>query len=450
MDMQSFSYIPNTEQDRREMLKTIGVASVDDLFADIPESVRFKGMLNLPDALSEFEMMNELKRLARQNVSLEDAISFLGAGAYQHVIPSVVDAMISRSEFYTAYTPYQPEISQGILQAIFEYQTLMAELTGLDVSNASLYDGATAIGEAAMLSCSHTRRNRVLVSAAVNPDYRAVLETYARGQHVETDIIAEIDGATDHAELAAKLQDDVAAVVIQYPNFFGTIEDVRTVCEMAHAKKVLVIVSTNPIALGLLESPGALGADIVVAEGQPLGNSLSFGGPYLGIITVREPLLRKLPGRIAGQTVDRDGRRGFVLTLQAREQHIRREKASSNICSNQALNALAASVYLSYMGPDGLYDVAKQCLAKAHYARDRFMNAGAKAVHQAPFFHEFVLDLGAQSDQVLEALKTENIFLGVPLKNLGARYEHAVLLAVTEVHSKSAIDEVANRLEGLL
>ncbi|KYP80622.1 aminomethyl-transferring glycine dehydrogenase subunit GcvPA [Ferroacidibacillus organovorans] len=448
--MQSFSYIPNTEQDRREMLATIGVDSLDALFSDIPDAVRFKGLLNLPDAMSEYEMMNELKRLARQNVSLEDAISFLGAGAYQHVIPSVVDAMISRSEFYTAYTPYQPEISQGILQAIFEYQTLMAELTGLDVSNASLYDGATAIGEAAMMACSHTRRNRVLVSATVNPDYRAVLDTYARGQHVETDTIAEIDGVTDHTELVAKLQDDVAAVVLQYPNFFGTIEDVRAVCELAHEKKVLVIVSTNPIALGLLESPGALGADIVVAEGQPLGNSLSFGGPYLGIITVKEALLRKLPGRIAGQTVDREGRRGFVLTLQAREQHIRREKASSNICSNQALNALAASVYLSYMGPDGLYDVAKQCLAKAHYARDCFIKAGAKAVHQAAFFHEFVLDLGPRSEQILDTLKKDNIFFGVPLRSLGSRYENAVLLAVTEVHAKSAIDEVANRLEGLL
>ncbi len=448
--MKSFSYIPNTAEDRTRMLGSMELSSVEELFADIPAAVRLDRPMNLPASSSEWELMRELKELAGRNVHVEDAVSFLGAGAYHHFIPSVVDAVIGRSEFYTAYTPYQPEISQGILQAIFEYQTLVANLLGMEVSNASVYDGATALGEAALMACSHTRRRRILVARTVHPDHRAVLRTYASGQAVTVAEIAMTDGQLSLPDLERELSDDTAAVIIQYPNFFGSVEDVRDIAQRAHARGALLIVSAYPIALGLLEAPGSLGADIAVAEGQSLGNSLSFGGPYLGVMATTSALMRRLPGRIAGQTKDRAGRRGFVLTLQAREQHIRREKASSNICSNQALNALAASVYLSCMGPGGLREVARQCLAKARYAAERFTRAGAELAFASPYFNEFVLRLGPKSTQIVSALASEGIYFGVPLGEYYPELGEHVLAAVTEVMPKAAIDHAAERLEAMM
>ncbi|MCY0869790.1 MAG: aminomethyl-transferring glycine dehydrogenase subunit GcvPA [Firmicutes bacterium] len=432
------------------MLETIGVGSVDELFADIPESVRLHGPLNLPTAQGEWEMLQELRSLAGRNTAAEDAICLLGAGAYKHFIPEVVAAVIGRSEFYTSYTPYQPEISQGVLQAIFEYQTMVCELLDLDVANASVYDGATALGEAAMMACGHTRRNQVLVSAAVHPEYRAVLATYARGQRAGVVPIACAQGRTDIDAISDAQLEQAAAVVIQYPNFFGVIEDVRALAERVHAHGALLVASVNPIAVGLLEAPGALGVDIAVAEGQPLGNALSFGGPYLGVIAARADLVRRLPGRIVGQTRDREGRRGFVLTLQAREQHIRREKASSNICSNQALNALAASVYLSAVGPMGLERVARTCVHRARYARAAFVRAGARLVHEGPHFHEFVLDLGAAADRVCAEMERARVLFGYRLDRDYEQLQGCVLLACTEVVTVEQIDAVAKRLEALL
>lgn len=448
--MKTWSYLPHTAQDRAAMLSTLQLSDIDDLFADIPQSVRLGRDLALEPGVSEWSLMRELQAMASRNTHVEEVISLLGAGAYHHHVPSVVEAITGRSEFYTAYTPYQPEISQGVLQAIFEYQSLVASLMGMDVANASLYDGATALGEAAMMACSHTRRNRVLVARTVHPEYRAVLSTYARGQSVDVVDMPMADGVTDVDALEAMLSSDVAAVMVQYPNFFGSIEDVRRMADLAHAHGALLVVSAYPIALGLLESPGALGADIAVAEGQSLGNALNFGGPYLGVMTVRSSLTRKLPGRIAGQTRDRDGRRGFVLTLQAREQHIRREKASSNICSNQALNALAASVYLANMGPQGLHTVAYQCLAKAHYAQERFASVGYPRVFGGSFFNEFVINLGRQAAQKYKALTADGIFFGYPLDAVYEELSGHVLVAMTETTSKEQIDYVASRLEALL
>lgn len=449
--MKSFSYIPNTDLDRAQMLEALGMESVQDLFSDIPKEVRMARDYNLPSAASEWELSREFAALAGENRHVEEAISFLGAGAYQHYIPSVVDAVIGRSEFYTSYTPYQPEISQGVLQAIFEYQSLVAELFGLAVSNASLYDGATACGEAALMACAHTRRNKILVSQTVHPEYRQVLATYARGQGVTVQTAPEgADGATDMDALSQAMTGDVAAVLVQYPNFYGIVEDVRVVAEMAHRHGALLIVAAYPLALGILESPGALGADIAVAEGQSLGNPLSYGGPYLGVMAVTKELTRRLPGRIVGQTQDLAGRRGFVLTLQAREQHIRREKASSNICSNQALNALAASVYLTYMGAQGLREVGLQCMAKARYARERFMAAGARPLFDGPYVNEFTLQLPRPADEVVAKMAQKNVFFGYSLARDQARFQGAVLLAVTEIHSKADIDRAAEELEAIL
>ncbi len=444
--MKSFSYLPHTESDRRAMLDRIGVQGVEDLFADIPPDIRLDRPLALPPALGEWELLQDMRSLANRNRTVDEAISLLGAGAYNHFIPSAVDAIVGRSEFYTSYTPYQPELSQGMLQATFEYQSLVAELLGLDAANASLYDGATAVGEAAVMACAHTRRNRVLVSSTVNPDYRAVLRTYAHGQRIDvTELRAGYEFAPDALE--QEIGGDCAAVIVQYPNFFGSIEDVRTLADIAHGAGALFIVSANPIALGVLEAPGNLGADIAVAEGQPLGNALAFGGPYLGVIAAEQSLVRRLPGRIVGQTRDGEGRRGFVLTLQAREQHIRREKASSNICSNQALNALAATVYLSCMGPQGLREVARMCVDHAHYAADRFARAGFPKDGEAPFFHEFVLPLGPRAKEIRADMAAHGIFPGVDLGAYGPDFADRSLVAFTELVGKEQIDAVAERLE---
>jgi glycine dehydrogenase subunit 1 len=361
-------YLPMTEEDKRTMLETIGVSSVDELFSDIPEKVRFKGEYNIKAAKSETALMKELFKMATRNADLRRNVSFLGAGVYDHYIPVIVDHVISRSEFYTAYTPYQPEISQGELQAIFEFQTMICELTGMDVANSSMYDGGTALAEAAMLSSGHTKRKKVIVSSAVHPESREVLKTYAKGQYIEVIEVPVKDGVTDLDALKNLATEEIAAVIVQYPNFFGRIEPLKELEEIVHANKALFVVSSNPLALGVLTPPGKFGADIVIGDAQPFGIPTAFGGPHCGYFAVTNKLMRKVPGRLVGQTTDDQGRRGFVLTLQAREQHIRRDKATSNICSNQALNALAASVAMTALGKKGVQEMAeliyKRCIMR--------------------------------------------------------------------------------------
>lgn len=449
--MSTFSYVPNTSDDQKKMLNFLGIDQVSQLFEDIPASVRMNRNLNLWPSMSEIELERHMNKLARKNQDLTTLVSFLGAGAYEHYVPSAVDAIVGRSEFYTSYTPYQPEVSQGMLQAIFEYQTVVSELTGMDLANASMYDGPTALGEAGLVCCSHTRRNKLLVASAMHPEYRSVLATYAKGQSVEVAELPHTDGVLNMNQLDELCDASVAGVLIQYPNFFGCIEDVRAIADLVHSRGALLVVNTYPIALGLLQSPGELGADIVIAEGQSLGNAISYGGPYLGIMAARKELMRRMPGRIVGQTVDHDERRGFVLTLQAREQHIRREKASSNICSNQALNALAATVYLAYLGKQGIADVALQNFHKAHYLKNQLTAiAGVEAAFQKPFFNEFVVRLPKAASTVQEALINEGFVFGLDLGRFYDNMSDTVLLNVTEMRTKAEIDLVCEKLEGIL
>ena len=449
--MRSFSYVPHTEKDRATMLEFLGIADTEALFDDIPEQLRVKRALQLRPAMSELELERHLGKLAQRNQDAGQVVSYLGAGSYEHYQPSVVDAIISRSEFYTSYTPYQPEVSQGMLQAIFEYQTMVSELTGMDIANASMYDGPTAFAEAGIVCCAHTRRDKLVVAGSVHPEYRAVLDTYARGQSIEVVELPSAAGVVDSASLAQVLDGSVAGVLIQYPNFFGRVEDVRAIADATHAVGAVLVVSTYPIALGLLETPGALGADLVVAEGQSLGNPMAYGGPYLGIMAAKRDLMRRLPGRIVGQTSDHDGRRGFVLTLQAREQHIRREKASSNICSNQALNALAATAYMSYMGPNGMKEVALQNFHKAHYLYNALKGLpGVKIPFDGPFFNEFVVQLPKSAAEVQEQLLQDGILFGLNLGTFYPDLENCVLISVTEVRSREELDETVRRLGELL
>ncbi|WP_439444234.1 aminomethyl-transferring glycine dehydrogenase subunit GcvPA [Listeria aquatica] len=451
--MAKFRYLPMTEQDKKEMLQAIGVDSIEDLFADIPEKVRFKREYDLKPPLSEPNLLKELSRLAAKNVNTQDAASFLGAGTYSHYIPTIVDHVISRSEFYTAYTPYQPEISQGELQAIFEFQTLIAELTGMDLANSSMYDGATSLAEGSMLAAGHTKRKKILVSETVHPESINVLKTYAKGHHVEVKLIPEKEGLTDLEALQKEMNDDVAGVVVQYPNFFGQVEDLAAIEPIVHEQKGLLIVSSNPLALGILTPPGEFGADIVAGDTQVFGISESFGGPHCGYFAVTTKLMRKVPGRLVGETVDENGKRGFVLTLQAREQHIRRDKATSNICSNQALNALASSVAMVALGQNGLPEMAKQNVDKAHYARKRFKDAGFEVLFSEAFFNEFVVKLDNPVSEVNEALLKHEIIGGYDLSMYYPKYQNHMLVAVTEMRSKEEIDQfvetLVNSLEGV-
>jgi glycine dehydrogenase subunit 1 len=377
------NYVPNTAEDQKVMLESINKASTSELFSDIPEKVRLLNPLSLPKALSEPELLKEITAIAEKNIS---SPSFLGGGAYSHFVPSVVKHLIGRSEFYTAYTPYQAEASQGILQAIYEYQTMICELTGMDAANASMYDGATAMAEAAFLACRATGRKEIVLSCAVHPDYRKVLKTYARGADlVVTEIPYRQDGLSAHE--ACSLQ-NAACYILQQPNFFGCLEEVTNLADKVHSAGALFVVSADPISLGLLKAPGNYGADLVVGEGQSLGNPPSFGGPGLGLFALKKELVRQIPGRVVGQTVDSEGKRAYCLTLQTREQHIRRERATSNICSNEALAALAATVYLSVMGKQGLRKVAELCLQKANYLKKRL---GEEVVFASPSFKEFVV-----------------------------------------------------------
>jgi len=443
------NFLPNTDKDREEMLKVIGVSSVEELFGDIPPELRFKGDLKLPPALSEFELARHMEELAAKNTA-QDYVSFIGAGAYDHYIPAVVGHVLGRSEFYTAYTPYQPEISQAVLQSIYEYQTMICELTGMDAANASMYDGASAAAESVTIAAGLTRRKRALVSKTVHPETRAVISTYADARDIVVEEIDYTQGVTDVESLAAKLGDDVACVVIQQPNFFGALEPVDEISAKVKQSGAAFIVSVNPMTLGLLRPPAEYGADIVVGEGQVFGSPMAFGGPYLGILAVTHKLLRRMPGRLVGMTTDDQGNRGFVLTLQTREQHIRRERATSNICSNQALNALAAVVYLSWAGKHGLREIGEQCVQKAAYLAGKISKIdGFSLAWEAPFFNEFAIKCPVDAEQVLEALLEQNILAGYPLGRAYPELKQYLLIAVTEKRTKQEMDALVAGLEGL-
>ncbi len=442
-------YLPLTDEDRREMLKEIGVDSVEDLFSDIPKEVRLKRDLDLPPAMSELEAVKHMNSLAAKNKHLNNCTSFMGAGVYDHFIPSVIKHITGRSEFYTSYTPYQAEISQGILQAIFEYQTMICQLTGMDVANASMYDGGTAVAEGAIMGCGATRRSKALVSRAVSPFYRAVLQNYFNSRGLELEEIPLKGGHTDFLKLEEMMDDQVASVILQQPNFFGLVEDLESVAETVHNHKGVLVVSADPISLALLKAPAEYGADIVVGEGQALGVPPSFGGPLLGIMAARSKFVRQLPGRIAGETVDSEGNRGFVLTLQTREQHIRREKASSNICSNEALVALAAAVYMASMGPHGMREVAEQCVQKAAYAREKIsaLNGYAPAF-EGQYFKEFAIKVPGKPEELNQKLLQKDILGGVDVAPFYPEMENTMLFAVTEKRTREEIETLVRELEG--
>ncbi|UHA73569.1 aminomethyl-transferring glycine dehydrogenase subunit GcvPA [Paenibacillus sp. 481] len=453
MKKQKHRYIPMTEQDQIDMMQTIGISSIEELFRDIPAAVRYEGILPMSSALDEQAMLLHMKDLAGRNADFEQYVSFLGAGIYDHHVPVVINHVISRSEFYTAYTPYQAEISQGELQAIFEFQSYICELTGMAVANASMYDGATALAEAGALASGATKRKQLIVSRTVHPEARAIVKTAARGLNLDVVEIDYVNGVTDLQQLEAHVSEQTAAVLIQSPNFFGCVEDVRAIEPIIHAKKGLLVLSTNPLSLGVLESPGKLGADVVVGDAQPLGISAAFGGPTCGFFAVTEALMRRMPGRIVGQTQDLDGKRGFVLTLQAREQHIRREKATSNICSNQALLALCASVYLSTMGKTGLQEVAHLNVQKAHYAAAQFAKrADLSLPFSAPFFNEFVIKLpsGANMTEINKKLLDAGVLGGYDLGKAYPELQGHMLIAVTERRTKEQMDQFVERLEACL
>jgi glycine dehydrogenase subunit 1 len=444
-------YIPHTEEDVARMLERIGVGSVEDLFVEVPEAVRLKRPLDLPEPLSESELLRELQGLAAQNATVNTHSSFLGGGAYNHFSPAVVDHLISRSEFYTAYTPYQPEISQGTLQAIFEFQSLICQLTGMDAANASMYDGASACAEAVLMSVRMTRRKKVLLSKALNPRYRQTVATYCSylGLQLE-EVPVAADGRTDKAALAAGLDKETAAVILGYPNYFGVIEDLGAAADAAHGQGALLVTAVaEPVALGLLKSPGELGADIVVGEGQGFGLPLSYGGPYVGFFAATKKGLRSMPGRLIGETTDLDGKRGFVLTLATREQHIRREKATSNICSNQGLCALMATIFLSLLGKQGMRELATQNHAKADYARQQVAALdGFSLPFDSPFFNEFVVRCEGGVEPVLARLEGEGILAGIPLAADYPELADCLLVCVTEQNSREDIDALVTALAG--
>lgn len=443
-------YIPMTAQDRQAMLDAMGIASVNELFADIPEHLRMSRDLNLPPALAEAELTRHMKALASKNVNLEDTVSFMGGGVYDHHIPAIVKHLTSRGEFLTAYTPYQAEISQGVLQSIFEYQTLIAELTGMEAANASMYDGATALAEAALMACNATRREIVVLPDNLHPEWKEVCELYLSNQDVQILYLPynEETGTIDHSALRDLNGKELACIAVQQPNFFGLIEDIDPISEFIHEAGGLLVMAVDPISLGVLKSPGEYGADIVVGDGQSLGNPMSFGGPSLGFFATSGKLIRRMPGRIVGETVDGDGRRGFVLTLQTREQHIRREKATSNICSNQALNALAAAIYLSVLGKQGFREVAYQCLQKTAYFRNKLVEKTSfRPKFTAPSFREFVVTGDVEWDEINEKLLEKGFLGGLTLKRVGLDKE--VLFAVTEARTKAEIDRFVELLGGM-
>lgn len=440
-----YPYLSQTEGDIKKMLEVIGVNDVEDLFSDIPEDLRLKNDLNLPKAMSELEVRAKIGNMAKKNKA--NLPIFMGAGIYDHYIPSIIPAITSRSEFYTSYTPYQPEVSQGTLQYIFEFQTMICDLTGMDVANASVYDHSNAVVESAIMCSVVSRKKKVLVSETLNPSARRVLDTYAHAQNLEIEVIPEKDGVTDVDKLKTMVDDETACVICQSPNFYGIIEDLKTLADITHtSKKAAFVASVDPIFLGVSKRPGDLGCDVVIGEGQALGIPMNFGGAYLGFMAVTDKFMRKMPGRIVGQTVDRNGKRCFVLTLTAREQHIRREKATSNICSNQGINTLAATIYLTVMGKQGLREVAKLCTQKAHYLQKKLEEKGLKLKYNKPFFKEFVVE-GLTSEQQKELLKDKDMIGGFPLSKLLKERTNEILFAVTEKRTKEEMDALVSALE---
>ena len=430
----SFHYIPNTEQDRAEMLRTLGIDTVEDLFADIPQQFR-DPPLNIPPPLSELELRRELEALASRNRNLRDCASFLGAGVYNHFSPSIVRSIISRGEFLTAYTPYQPEVSQGTLQATYDFQTMVCNLFGMEVANAGMYDGASALAEAALMACRITGRGRVIVQDTVSPAYRQVISTYTGPQGIEVDTL-DPGGP--------RMPDDAACLIVQYPNFFGYLDDLSALERMAHESGALLVVSASPVAMGLFRSPGEYNADIVTGEGQALGIPPSFGGPYVGLFAARQEYVRQMPGRIAGKTVDSQGRAGYVLTLSTREQHIRRERATSNICTNQALMSLAATVYLAALGKHGLRHVAELCYHKAHYAASLIGEIpGFSLPFQSAFFNEFAVQCPVPPAEINRRLLERDIIGGLDISDL---IPGGMLFCVTEMNTREEIETLAEAL----
>jgi glycine dehydrogenase subunit 1 len=432
-------FLSNSNQDIKEMLATIGVSSFEQLVANIPKSLRHTGDLNIPAPMSELEVTALVNGIGIKN---KTGISFLGGGAYDHYIPAVVDALLSRSEFYTAYTPYQPEVSQGTLQAIYEFQSMICELTQMDVTNASMYEGGSALAEALLLAAAHTGNNKVLIAGTVNPRYAAVLETYTRFTQISLVSLQRTTMKTSVEEIKEHLDEQVAGVIIQHPNYFGQLEDVVEIGSLLQKYPALFIVHYDPLSLGLLAPPGACQADLAVAEGQVLGNHMNFGGPYLGLFSGTEALVRKLPGRLVGLTKDIEGRQGFVLTLQTREQHIRREKATSNICTNSGLMALAATFYLALLGKRGIRRVAELCLQKSHYLAQKLQQIeGVHLAGNQPFFKEFVVHFPVQVSKIRKALQKQYILPGIDLSPLG--FENCLLVAVTEKRTRDEMDRYA-------
>ncbi|OGC79821.1 MAG: glycine dehydrogenase (aminomethyl-transferring) [candidate division Zixibacteria bacterium RBG_16_40_9] len=445
------TYNPHTEENRKQMLKEIGVERFEDLIPCVAEEIKLKKPLQLPKKLSELELVTELKKVSEENKNLSEYINFLGAGIYDHFIPAAVDHIISRSEFYTAYTPYQAEVAQGTLQVIYEFQSLICHLTGMDVANASVYDGASAIAEAVLMAYSQTERKKVIIPENLHPYYTEVLYTYNSGLKLKVDSMGWKDGLIDLEQLKNKIDDKTAAVVVQSPNFFGLIENLKEIESLVHQEGALLIVACDPISLGILKPPGEFKADIVVGEGQVLGNSMNFGGPLLGFFATKRELIRKMPGRIAAATVDKNGNRGYVLTLQTREQHIRREKATSNICTNQGLLATAACVYLSLLGKNGLRKVAELCVQKSHYAVEQIEKiTGFKRRFPAPFFKEFVIQTPVPPSKIIKTLLKNKILAGVDLKSFKLGLDDCLLVCVTEKRTKAEIDNLIHNLRSML
>jgi glycine dehydrogenase subunit 1 len=440
-------FIPVSCEEREAMLRVVGVDTADDLFDVIPDEVRLSEPLRIPEGMGEIELAAHIEGLAA--ASDAGLVSFLGAGCYDHYVPAIVDAVVSKPAFFTAYTPYQPEVSQGTLQAIYEYQSMICALTGMDVSNASMYDGATAFVEAALMAARLTKRDRVVVSSAVHPEWIQVLRTYALAETIEIVECPAQTGTTDLARLA-ELANGTAAVLVASPSFLGTLEDLQAISEVTHAAGALLVVAVNPLLLGVLEPPASYGADIVVGEGQPLGNAQSFGGPGFGLLACKTQFIRQMPGRVIGRTVDVDGRSGFVLTMQTREQHIRREKATSNICSNHSLNALAAAVYLSAVGQQGLHEIARACISKAHYLRDALVATGRfHVLSDAPFGNEFALRYDGDVAAMQSALLERGFLAGLDLGRFGDANAGVVLFAVTEKRTRAQMDTLVEEVTAL-
>jgi glycine dehydrogenase subunit 1 len=440
-------FISNTDEQRKQMLEEIGVASFEELLKGIPEDLIITKPLNLDKPLSEFEVTKKVHELAAKNVNTSEMVSFLGAGIYDHFIPAAVNYVIGRPEFYSAYTPYQAEVSQGTLQFIYEYQTMICELTGMDASNASMYDGATACAEALLLALRHNKNNKVIISSLIHPHYKQVIETYINPLEPEIVYIPQNNGRIDIEKLKDEMGENVSAVLIPSPNFLGVLEDLESLEPIIHGnKKTLFIISTDPISLMLFNPPGKYNVDIVVGEGQVLGNMQNLGGPLFGFFAVNQKLLRKMPGRIVGATVDTNGQKGYVLTLQAREQHIRRDKATSNICTNESLCALAATVYMVLMGKQGMHEVAEQCTLKAHYLHDSICQIdGFEPANTAPFFKEFAVNTPIAPAEIISKLKNKGYFAGVDISKFG--YQDQLLIAVTEKRTKQELDAFVKELQ---